>query len=87
MRASYPVTTLRTREEVRATLENELEARIAEEMKANRIAATCEELVIATQYDRVIPCIKVIRLAFGLGLKEAKDAYDAARKRLDPTGW
>lgn len=33
----------------------------------------------ATHGNRIIEGIKILRSAFNLGLKEAKDAYDAAR--------
>jgi ribosomal protein L7/L12 len=69
--------------DVRESLTKEIDAKVVERMRAERLRYTAENLVIVTGGDKAITCIRIIRGAFGLGLKEAKDAYDAAKEKLD----
>ena len=70
-------------DDIRRKLAAELESRVEEELRSARIRAVAESLVQLTDGNKAITCIKLIRTAFGLGLKEAKDAYDAARESMD----
>ena len=81
--ANLPLSVLPDVEVIRADLNAQVEVKVAAAMHAARIRCTAELLIQLTDGNKAITCIRIIRTAFGLGLKEAKDAYDLARESLD----
>lgn len=63
---------------VTGALGDDLKHAVTMAMLTDTIAATSNLRLISVPYGQAVPCIKAIRQATGLGLKEAKDLYDIA---------